>query len=204
MALLFLPICFGVYAAFIGISDTKFKTVKMHLLISMYRPYFLGKIGSLFVITIFSVIWMAILSVVVQFIINFLFHIEVEASVSFLHLLPVQLLYEIMIVFVVGLLTFLLTVLLKSHVFSILILMIYMLLVPNLGGLDLKNIMLVSATKIFNTSASSLEMIEGSHINLAISYFFMVLFLIIFTGFVYLLGKKRDFPKAINFKINDL
>ncbi|MGD6734093.1 ABC transporter permease [Listeria ivanovii] len=199
-ALLFLPIILGIYFAYVAIIDCKNGTLKTQLLYSDFRNYFFSKLISLFLITIFSIINVTILSIVIQKLFNIIFQIKTNSTVSFINLLPKQLLYELISLFIVGLAVFLITFLLKSHVFSIIMLLLYMLLIPNLGGIDFTNLMLLITSKLFNTSASSVEMIQGQDVNLVSSSFLLVLVLFLFGAATYYFVKMRECPKQSNFE----
>ncbi|EAC4831172.1 ABC transporter permease, partial [Listeria monocytogenes] len=138
------------------------------------------------------------LSIFIQKIYNILFKVKLDNVVLFIDQLPKQLLYELVSLFIIGLIVFLITFLLKSHVFSIIFLLLYMLLIPNLGGVDIKNVMLLTMSKIFNTSASSVEMIEGQKVNLISSSMIIILAVILFAGITYLIVKRREIPKQKN------
>ncbi|EAH3791797.1 ABC transporter permease [Listeria monocytogenes] len=197
-ALLILPIIIGIYFAYVGIIDYKNRTLKTQLLYNNFKNYFISKVLSLFFVTTFSIVCLTILSIFIQKIYNILFKVKLDNVVLFIDQLPKQLLYELVSLFIIGLIVFLITFLLKSHVFSIIFLLLYMLLIPNLGGVDIKNVMLLIMSKIFNTSASSVEMIEGQKVNLISSSLIIILAVVLFAGITYLIVKRREFPKQKN------
>ncbi|MBC1631679.1 ABC transporter permease [Listeria welshimeri] len=197
-ALLILPIIIGIYFAYVGIIDYKNRTLKTQLLYNNFKIYFISKVLSLFFVTMFSIVCLSILSIFIQKIYNILFKVKLDNVVLFINQLPKQLVYELVSLFIIGLIVFLITFLLKSHVFSIIILLLYMLLIPNLGGVDIKNIMLLTISKVFNTSASSVEMIEGQKTNLISGSMIIIVVVILFTGITYLIVKRREYPKQKN------
>ncbi|PZG33980.1 ABC transporter permease [Listeria ivanovii] len=199
-ALLILPIIIGIYFAFVAIMDYKSGTLRTQLLYNKFKIYFISKLISLFFVTIFSVVSLTILSIFIQKMYNIIFQVKLDHVVLFINQLPKQLLYEITSLYIIGLIVFLITFLLKSHVFSIILLLLYMLLIPNLGGVDLKNVMLLIMSKVFNTSASSMEMIEGQEVNLISSSLLIILIVLLFATSMYFLVKRREIPKQGNFQ----
>ncbi|MBC6308627.1 ABC transporter permease [Listeria sp. FSL L7-1582] len=191
IAILFLPIVFGIYSCHVAFFDFKHRTMKSQLLLKGYRSLFFSKLLSIAVVAVVSVLATILISIGIQYAFNLVMGIQPNISVNYLSELPMQFVYQSVVLILFGSFFFLLTVAVRSTLVSIIALFVYMLLVPNLGGFDVKNLMLLTVPKIYNTSASTMDVISGENANLMLGYLvvFAVFAVLIFV--VYKWDKKR-------------
>lgn len=141
------------------------------------------------------VLFTVFLSMVVQYLFNAVMGVKADMRVNYLAELPLQVTYQAVVLILFGLFFFLLTVASRSTLISTVVLFIYMLLVPNLGGFDLKNLMLISISKIYNTSAATMDVVSGENTNLMLGYLVVVTVFGLLTFFVYRWDKQRLCPE---------
>ncbi|EUJ35937.1 putative ABC transporter permease [Listeria weihenstephanensis FSL R9-0317] len=114
---------------------------------------------------------------------------------NYLKEVPLQFLYQSVVLILFGVFFFLLTTAVRSTLVSIIALFLYMLLVPNLGGFDLKNLMLLTVSKIYNTSAATMDVVAGEDTNLILGYVATIGVWILLIVLVYKIDKKRSCPR---------
>ncbi|MBC1797059.1 ABC transporter permease [Listeria booriae] len=195
VAIIFLPIIFGIYSCHVAFFDFKHRTIKNQLLLNGYKNLFISRLFAIGIVAIGTVLVTALLSVGIQFLFNIFTDVQPNTSVTYLKELPLQLVYQSFVLMLFGILFFLLTTAIRSTIVSIVILFLYMLIVPNLGGFDLKNLMLLTVPKIYNTSAATMDTITGENANILLGYFVIVIVWALFTAFVFRWHKKKLCPK---------
>lgn len=195
VAILFLPIIFGIYSCHVAFFDFKHRTMKSQLLLKGYRSLFFSKLLSIVVMAVVSVAGTVLFSMGIQYLFNLMMGIQPNVSVNYLSELPMQFVYQSAVLILFGYFFFLLTIVVRSTLISIVALFVYMLLVPNLGGFDLKNLMLLTVPKIYNTSASTMDVISGENANLMLGYLVVFAVFVALVFVVYNWDKKRLCPR---------
>lgn len=195
IAILFLPLIFGIYSCHVAFFDFKYGTFKGQLLLRGHRLFFISKLLSVMIMAAGTVFLTAFLSIGTQYLFNMVMGIRPDMRVNYLGELPLQVVYQVVVLILFGIFFFLLTSALRSTLISIVVLFVYMLIVPNLGGYDLKNLMLLTVPKIYNTSASTMDVVSGENTNLMLGYLVAAVMLGLFTFYVYKRDKKRLCPK---------
>ncbi|MBC1499199.1 ABC transporter permease [Listeria weihenstephanensis] len=195
IAILFLPIIFGIYSCHVAFFDFKHKTIKNQLLLKGYKNLFFSKFFSIIIMAIGVVLVTTLLSIVIQYLFNLFVGVQANTSVNYLKEVPLQFLYQSVVLILFGVFFFLLTTAVRSTLVSIIALFLYMLLVPNLGGFDLKNLMLLTVSKIYNTSAATMDVVAGEDTNLILGYVATIGVWILLIVLVYKIDKKRSCPR---------
>ncbi|KGL38638.1 ABC transporter permease [Listeria sp. SHR_NRA_18] len=191
LAVVVLPVMWGLYCIL-----TTLGTNKAGHEIRSYRSSFFGKLIALCIVGIGVVTFATILSIIVQFVANAMLGIHVHAPAPDLAQLPIQTAYQCLVFTLFASFFFFLATWTKSQKISILTLAIYMLLIPNLGGFDLKNLLLLSLDNIYNTSASTMDIMKGQPTDMWLGYTIIVCLWIGFGFFTYHYTKLKQDPKA--------
>ncbi|EUJ32148.1 hypothetical protein [Listeria cornellensis] len=142
-----------------------------------------------------SVVGTVLISMGIQYLFNLVMGIQPNMSVNYLSELPMQFVYQSAVLILFGCFFFLLTIAVRSTLVSIVALFVYMLLIPNLGGFDLKNLMLLTVPKIYNTSASTMDVISGENTNLMLGYLVVFVVFAVLVFVVYKWDKERLCPR---------
>ncbi|EUJ18500.1 putative ABC transporter permease [Listeria grandensis FSL F6-0971] len=195
VAIVFLPIIFGIYSCHVAFFDFKHGTIKNQLLLKGYTSLFFSKLLSIVLVAIATVSATVLISVGIQFVFNSVMQVQPNVSVHYLAKLPLQAVYQSVGLILFGWFFFLLTTAIRSTLVSIVTLFLYMLLIPNLGGFDLKNLMLLTVSKIYNTSAATMDVASGESTNLIVGYVVIFAVFAVLTFCVYKWDKKRLCPK---------
>ncbi|MBC6310561.1 ABC transporter permease [Listeria sp. FSL L7-1582] len=195
IAIIILPILFGVYSCHVAFFDFKYRTIKNQLLLRGYKSFYFSKLISIAIVAVATALITILLSIGVQYLFNLLVGVQPNTSVNYLSKLPLQFLYQSLVFILFGTFFFTLTILIRSTLVSIVMLFLYMFIVPNLGGYDLKNLMLLTISKIYNTSASTMEVVSGVSTNIIAGYLIVITVCIVFTIISYKWNEKRLCPK---------
>ncbi|MBC1605490.1 ABC transporter permease [Listeria rocourtiae] len=195
IAILFLPLIFGIYSSQLANYDFKYKTAKSQLLLNGYKNFFFSKLLSILLVAIATVFITIILSIGIQYVFNAIMGVQPNTSVNYLGELPLQVVYQILVLILFGVFFFILTTVVRSTLVSIVVLFVYMLLLPNLGGYDLKNLMLLTVSKIYNTSAATMDVVSGENTNILLGYAVILLLWGLLTVLAYRWDKNRMCPK---------
>lgn len=168
--LILLPIIISVVAIYLSIYDFKNKTLKVVYAFQSNLQYIFTKIITLLLIILFSISYMSIFYFLMNFI-YYKFFLRINANIpyisknisdiSFISMIPKQYVFIFFVSLFFSLIFFWIGKMSKSSTLPIGILFIYMLLIPNLGKFDPKNIILYSLPKIFNLNASTFVINEG-------------------------------------------
>ncbi|WP_163654644.1 ABC transporter permease [Listeria sp. PSOL-1] len=195
IAILLLPLIFGIYSCQLANYDFKYKTAKSQLLLNGYKNFFFSKLLSILLVAIATVFITIILSIGIQYVFNAIMGVQPNTSVNYLGELPLQVVYQILVLILFGVFFFILTTVIRSTLVSIVVLFVYMLLLPNLGGYDLKNLMLLTVSKIYNTSAATMDVVSGENTNILLGYAVILLLWCSLTVLAYRWDKNRMCPK---------
>ncbi|MBC1371648.1 ABC transporter permease [Listeria booriae] len=195
IAILFLPIIFGIYSCQMANYDFKYRTAKSQLLLNGYNNFFFSKLISIILVAVATVLVTTMLSIGIQYVFNIFMGSQPNTSVNYLGELPLQVAYQTLVLILFGVFFFILTTVVRSTLVSIVILFLYMLLLPNLGGYDLKNLMLLTVSKIYNTSAATMDVVSGETTNILLGYMIIILLWSVLTVIAYKWDKKRLCPK---------
>lgn len=195
IAIIILPILFGVYSCHVAFFDFKYRTIKHQLLLRGYRSFYFSKLISIGIVAVATTLTTIVLSTGIQYLFNLLVGVQPNTSVNYLSKLPLQFLYQSLVFILFGMFFFTLTIMIRSTLVSIVTLFLYMFILPNLGGYDLKNLMLLTISKIYNTSASTMEVVSGVDTNIIAGYLIVIIVCIVLTVISYAWNKKRLCPK---------
>ncbi|MBA3927411.1 hypothetical protein [Listeria rustica] len=191
LAVVVLPVIWGLYCILTTLGANKAARADRS-----YGSSFLGKLIALCITGIGVVIFTTILSILVQFAANAMLGIHVNTPAPDLAKLPIQTAYQCLVFTLFASFFFFLATWTKSQKISILVLVIYMLLIPNLGGFDLKNLLLLTIGDIYNTSASTMDIMKGQPTDMWLGYTIIVCLWIGLGFFTYQYTKLKRDPKA--------
>lgn len=168
------PCMSGVYGAIIANAEIKYGTQKVHrTIMSQWQINRSKLIAS--AVSIFSVLFISIMAfIIIQLLTSLTFPMKVDTIVNLDNIKKISYLsnalYQILFIFGISLLyfiiTFYLTLVTKNILISIFVLSAYNLFLPVLGRFDFKNIVLNIYLKVFNTNASTFNIATGSVISL--------------------------------------
>ncbi|WP_088011277.1 hypothetical protein [Gottfriedia acidiceleris] len=200
ISLIILPIIFSMYSICVAHCDIKYKTLKVLLINKSIVKYHINKMVSILGVIILSTLGISIVHSINQWIV-FRFFMRIDPSVpniddsifsfSFADKIPTQIIFILIINIFFSILFYFASVLTRSKILPSSILFIYMFLVPNMGKFDIKNIILYSVPKIFDTKATLFSTHSGNEFPMYY-IFIWVTILIFFSLFVVYISDKRS------------
>lgn len=202
VSLIILPIIFSIYSICVAHYDIKNKTLKVLLINKSFIKYHIKKAVSILGVILLSILGISIFHSINQWIV-FRFFTRINPSVpniddsiftvSYAGKIPTQILFILAINIFFSILFYFLTVLTRSKIVPSTILFLYMFLVPNMGKFDIKNIILYSVPKIFDTKATLFSTHTGNEF--PIYYIFIWITILIFFSLtvVYISDKRSKY-----------
>ncbi|MBC2322307.1 hypothetical protein [Listeria booriae] len=200
IAFVFFQLMIGIYGVFLAYTNIKYSTDKFVIMQYGKVSYIYGQMLAGMITLLLILLQIIIFAPISQRLVNFLVPVKnpyltylPKSQVTFLDKLPV----ELLIMFAIGTIyvacMYCFTTLVKNQIIPLLLIFIYMLILPNLGAYDFKNVILYSIQKAFNTSAATLDMIPARAINIQTAIIIGALFLVMLVMGTFYLDRERGF-----------
>lgn len=198
LTFIYIPIIFGIYGILIASYDRKYKTWKIKAILNNIKTKIIAKQISLIFITILSIM----ISLLGIYIVSIFMYKNISNNNQFIQFIQenisydigsivLQILFSTLIAILFSNIGFFMGVISNSSLFPSILLMIYSLLIPNLGVYDLKNIIINTGSRLFQFNgmfqlANSVGTISYSQ------YLFWILISIIIIALPSFVGSKRS------------
>ncbi|MEE6453289.1 hypothetical protein RAH41_22335 [Gottfriedia acidiceleris] len=202
VCLIILPIIFSMYSICVAHYDIKYKILKVLLINKSFIKYHINKVASILVVILLSILGISIFHSINQMIV-FKFFTRIDPSVpniddsifsvSFADKIPIQILFVLIINIFFSILFYFASVFTRSIILPSSILFIYMFLVPNMGKFDIKNIILYSVPKIFNTKATLFSTHTGKEFPIYYIFFWITILIFFSLTVVYISDKRSKY-----------
>ncbi|KLO20911.1 hypothetical protein X275_10980 [Marinitoga sp. 1197] len=194
LSFIFYSFFFSVYGIYIGIYDTKYKTIKIKAVQNNWMNILLSKQITMYILSFLIIFIVVFLSIIISFIFYNTFSLDIPINDFKLLIQPwdtniiLQFILSLFLSFIFTTFGFYLGILFRGIMYPMLILVLYNFIFPIFGKYDLRNLISILGHKVFDFYGNFV-LFKPEMVSLNLSIILLFIYIFISTLFTYTIVK---------------